>query len=90
MTKTPRSSAKLKNIGPVTMARLAEVEIHSLADLRAIGAVAAYRRLKFRFPRDASLNALYALEAALLDCHWRDLPAGRKAELKQSVEARST
>ncbi len=88
MTKRAAASpsAKLRNIGPKTMARLAAIDIHDLADLRRLGALAAYRRLKFRFPRDASLNALYALEAALLDCHWRDLPAARKVELKRALE----
>ena len=76
---------KLRNIGPKTLARLGEVGIKSLADLREVGSLDAYRRLKFRFPREVSLNALYALEAALLGCHWRDLPAGCKAELKRAA-----
>lgn len=90
MPKPPASTqaptGKLRNIGPKTLARLAEIGVEDLAGLREIGAVDAYRRLKFRFPRDVSLNALYALEAALLDCHWRDLPVGRKVELKHAAE----
>jgi DNA transformation protein len=85
-TATRQPPAKLRNIGPKTLARLAEIGVSSLDDLRVLGAVDTYRRLKFRFPCDVSLNALYALEAALLDCHWRDLPAGRKAELKRATE----
>ena len=76
---------KLRNIGPKTLARLGKVGIKTLADLRDVGSLDAYRRLKFRFPREVSLNALYALEAALLGCHWRDLPAGCKAELKRAA-----
>jgi hypothetical protein len=33
-------------------------------------------------PREASLVLLYALQAALLDCHWNDLPPGMKESLK--------
>ena len=34
-----------------------------------------------------SLNLLYALEGALADCHWADLPDGRKAALLLAAES---
>jgi len=34
-----------------------------------------------------SLNLLYALEGALADCHWADLPDERKAALLAGAEA---
>ena len=72
----------LPGIGPVTQSRLEEAGIRSVDDLRSMGAVEAYRRLKFMLPRDVSLNALYALEAALRGCHWLDLPQDVKAALQ--------
>ena len=72
----------LPGIGPVTQSRLAEAGIRSVDDLRSMGAVEAYRRLKFMLPRQVSLNALYALEAALRGCHWLDLPQDVKAALQ--------
>jgi TfoX-like protein len=73
----------LPGIGPVTQGRLEEAGIRSVSDLRAMGAIEAYRRLKFMLPRQVSLNALYALEAALRGCHWLDLPQDVKAALQQ-------
>jgi DNA transformation protein len=73
----------LPGIGPVTQTRLQEAGISTIGDLRAMGSVEAYRRLKFMLPRQVSLNALYALEAALRGCHWLDLPQAVKATLQQ-------
>jgi DNA transformation protein len=63
---------------------LAEIGIHSVEDLRAMGAEAAFHRLRFVFGKRAvSLNFLYALDGALKGCDWRHLPEGRKAELRR-------
>jgi DNA transformation protein len=75
----------LPGIGPMTQSRLAEAGIRSVDELRAMGAVEAYRRLKFMMPRQVSLNALYALEAALRGCHWLDLPQDVKSALQQQA-----
>ncbi len=34
-----------------------------------------------------SLNLLYALEGALLDCHWHDVPEPRRQQLLVELEA---
>ena len=80
---TEASIDDLRGIGPVTRSRLEDIGIRTLDDLRSIGSVEAYRRLKFMLPRQVSLNALYALEAALRACHWLDLPQDVKAALQQ-------
>jgi DNA transformation protein len=77
----------LRNIGPKSARRLREVGIATAARLRRLGSVAAYRRLKHAFPREVSLVMLYALEGALLGCHWNHLPDGRKEALLQELEA---
>lgn len=76
----------LPGIGPVTQSRLEDVGIRTVGDLRAMGSAEAYRRLKFILPRQVSLNALYALEAALRGCHWLDLPQDVKATLQQEAK----
>jgi len=76
----------LPGIGPVTQSRLEEAGIRTASELRAIGAVEAYRRLRFMFPRQVSLNALYALEAALRGCHWLDLPQDVKIALQHEAK----
>ena len=76
----------LPGIGPVTQSRLEDAGIRTIGDLRSMGSVEAYRRLKFMLPRQASLNALYALEAALRGCHWLDLPQDVKAALQAQAK----
>ncbi|MBI2256538.1 MAG: TfoX/Sxy family protein [Proteobacteria bacterium] len=78
---------RLKNLGPTSTRQLKEVGIETEADLRQLGAVAAYRRLKHAFPRQISLVMLYALAGALHDCHWNDLPPGMKESLKADAKS---
>jgi DNA transformation protein and related proteins len=76
----------LPGIGPITQSRLEDAGIRTVGDLRSMGSVETYRRLKFMLPRQASLNALYALEAALRGCHWLDLPQDVKAALQEQAK----
>ncbi len=75
---------QLKNIGPKTAALLREAGIHTRADLQAIGAVMAYKILKYRF-RSITAVALYALHGALEDVHWNSLPAEEKKLLLEEA-----
>jgi hypothetical protein len=77
---------KIRNIGPKSMAWLRQTGVRSLADLQAVGALAAYVRIK-RAGFRPSLNLLYALEGAILGCHWQEIPDARRAELVQLAEA---
>jgi hypothetical protein len=79
------AAAKLRNIGPKSMAWLRQTGVRSLDDLKAVGALAAYVRVK-RAGFRPSLNLLYALEGAILDCHWQELPEGRRSELIAQAE----
>jgi DNA transformation protein len=76
----------LPGIGPVTQGWLEEAGIGTVGDLRRLGAVEVYRRLKFMLPKQVNLNALYDLEAALRGCHWLDLPPEIKAALQQEAK----
>jgi DNA transformation protein len=78
----------LKNIGPASVRQLREVGIEDAAALRRLGAIAAYRRLKHAFPRAVSLVMLYALEGALIGCHWNRLPPGVKEKLRAAAQAK--
>lgn len=77
---------KLRNIGPKSAAWLRQVGLRSLDDLAAIGAVEAYMKVR-RAGFKPSLNLLYSLEGALLDCHWQEVPDARRHELVQAAEA---
>lgn len=79
----------MKNIGPKTTRWLNEIGVYTLEDLEALGVVEVYKRLKQARPREVSLNALYGLQAALLNIHWNDLPPDMKADLKAQAERES-
>lgn len=80
---------KLKNLNPGVVQHLQAVGIETEADLRQLGAVVAYRRLKHAFPENVSLLMLYALAGALHDCHWNDLPPDIQESLKAEGKPRS-
>lgn len=75
----------LPNIGPVSAAWLAAVGVGSLGDLQRIGSVAAYARVQ-RVRPHASRNLLWALEAALRECDWRQLSPEDKDQLERELE----
>jgi len=71
---------KLRNIGPKSAAWLRQTGIRTQEDLDAVGSLAAYVRVK-RAGFKPSLNLLYALEGAILGCHWQEIPEARRTEL---------
>jgi DNA transformation protein len=71
----------LPGIGPVSAGWLREVGIETEADLRALGAAGAYRRLKHWDPKRVSLNALWGLHSALTGVPWSKIDAETKAQL---------
>lgn len=77
-----------RNIGPKSRAWLAEIDIRTMDDLEALGAVEAYARLRFRFGKAISRNMLHALAAALAGIDWRALTPEHKAELDRQAEER--
>ena len=78
--------AKIRNIGPKSMAWLRQTGVRSLEDLQATGALAAFVRIK-RAGFRPSLNLLYALEGAIQGCHWQEISEDRRATLVQAAEA---
>lgn len=80
------TAEKIKNIGPKSMAWLRQTGIRTQADLEAVGSLAAYVRIK-RAGFKPSLNMLYAMEGAILGCHWQDIPTERRSELIIAADA---
>ena len=85
----PDRIESLRNLGPYIAKRLVEIDVRTAEDLREMGAVEAYARLKFHFGREISLNALWAMDAALADIDWRDLSNDRKQALKDRLALRN-
>ena len=75
----------LKNIGETSAGWLESVGIKTAEDLYELGVVDAYRRVKTAYPERVTLNMLYALQGALLDLHWKEVPPEMKTALLQQV-----
>jgi DNA transformation protein len=82
-----KSISQLRNLGPATERMLAEIGVATSADLRELGSVEAFHKLRFVFGKRVSLNALYAMEAAILECDWRLLSADDKIKLRNAAFA---
>lgn len=76
----------LRNIGPKSAAWLRQVGLHTREDLAAAGPVDAYMRVR-RAGFRPSMNLLYALEGALQDCHWQEVPDARRQQLVGEAQA---
>ena len=77
----------LPNLGPKTARMLEEVGISTVAELRAVGALDAWRRIKFAYPKRVSLIGLYALQGALRGCPWTGLSDEERKALCRSAAA---
>ena len=80
------SAVKMRNIGPKSAAWLRQVGLRTLDDLAAVGTVEAFMRVK-RAGFKPGLNLLYAIEGALLDCHWQEVSEDRRHELILAADA---
>ena len=80
------TAVKMRNIGPKSAAWLRQVGLRTLDDLAAVGTVEAFMRVK-RAGFKPGLNLLYAIEGALLDCHWQEVPDERRQELILAADA---
>ena len=74
------------NIGPTVAAALRESGIANVADLRAMGAMAAWERLRDRRPRIATARTLLQLEGAARGVRIGELPLTERARLRLFVK----
>ncbi|HOI87136.1 MAG TPA: TfoX/Sxy family protein [Lentimicrobium sp.] len=82
MTTPTDDLSKMPNIGSTLKEKLMLIGINSAVSLKMAGAENAFIKLK-TVDKDACINMLYALEGAIQGIRWHDLPATRKAELKE-------
>jgi DNA transformation protein len=71
----------LRNLGSTSAEALRSIGVRTIADLRTLGPVTAYRLVKEAQP-GTSLNLLWSLHAGLHDMDWRDLSEMTKTELQ--------
>lgn len=77
---------ELPNLGPASRAMLRDAGIETLAALRGLGSVRAYARVK-SLGGNASLNLLWALEAALTGLDWRQVARDHRTSLLLALDA---
>lgn len=85
MTSSHSELLQLKNLGMATVNILHAIGVNTYTDLRQMGAVEAYRRIKAR-DINVSKVMLYALQGALMDLHWNELPPDLKQRLVDEAE----
>lgn len=88
MTNSHSELLQLKNLGMASVNILHAIGINTYSDLRQTGAVEAYRKIKARHI-NVSKVMLYALQGALMDVHWNDLPPDMKTQLVAEAERHS-
>ena len=86
MTAPTDPLADLRNLGEKSAELLREIGIEKPEALSEAGAALAYKILKHRFPKEVTLNFLYAMEGALQNRHWNSFTPEEKEELKAAVE----
>ena len=77
--------ARLCNLGPVSAGWLESAGIRTEAELRALGALEAFRRVAMHRAGDVSLNLLYALDGALRGERWDKLPPHIRIALREAA-----
>lgn len=78
---------QLKNLGAASVNILRAIGVSSYEDLAQIGSVEAYRRIKAR-GISVSKVMLYALEGALINVHWKELPPDVKERLVEEADSK--
>ena len=78
---------QLKNLGAASVNILRAIGVSTYEDLAQIGSVEAYRRIKAR-GISVSKVMLYALEGALINVHWKELPPDVKERLVEEADSK--
>lgn len=83
-TTSKQLADSLRNIGPVVAQKLINAGIDSPEKLRKLGAKKAYLKILESGGFCGKFHAvyLYALEGAIIDCDWREIPEKTKKEFK--------
>ena len=82
----PCELLRLRNLGAVSAGWLQSVGIRTEAELRAVGAVSAFRMVAMAGHRP-SLNFCYAVEAALRGVGWTELPPETRDGIRAALAA---
>jgi hypothetical protein len=79
---------QLRNVGPKLAAKLIAARIDTPAHLRQLGAKKAFERMYANGDAYGDFNAayLYALEGAIRDCDWLEIPENVKQDFRKFAQ----
>lgn len=76
--------SKLKNLGSVTEEWLNSIDVYTRGELEQLGPIVTYHMLKAKGYMVTNM-LLYALQGALMDLHWKDVPENIKEQLVKEI-----
>lgn len=77
--------SKLRNLGPTSEKMLNSIDVYTLDDIKELTPVVIFHILKSR-GYDVTLHMVYALQGAIMDLHYLELPEEIKTDLKNEIE----
>ena len=82
--------SSLKGLGTQSEKMLSSIGINTEQELRDIGPVKAYLKLKDKLPQAPSMNLLYAMIGALNDVHWLSIAKKERLSLLMELDGYET
>ncbi len=85
MSNKKSKISNLRNLGPVSEELLNSIEIYTIEDIKETTPVVIFHLLK-SMGHNVTLNFVYAMQGAIMDLHYLEIPEEMKFELKQEIE----
>ncbi|OGU35530.1 MAG: hypothetical protein A2068_11630 [Ignavibacteria bacterium GWB2_35_6b] len=79
---------KIKNLGPVSTIWLNSIDVHTIDDIKKLGPIVIYHMLKAH-GYNVNILMVYALQGAIMDCHWNEIPDKLKKEFQKEIKNNS-
>jgi len=77
----------MPSLGKASAELLVDVGITTPAMLRKVGAIEAWRRLRFAHGKRVTVTWIYALDIAIQGVHWKELSEARAGKLSAAAQA---
>ena len=84
--KQNTGSPKLRNLGPLSIKWLNSIDVYTKEDIEELGPIVIYNILKAH-GYNVNILMVYALQGAIMDCHWNEIPEKTKEEFKKEIKS---
>ena len=86
MRRDDSGPPNLTNFGSISQQWLNAIGVYTKSDLVRLGSIHAYWLMK-EHGFNVTMNIIYAMEGAILNMRWDELPEKLKAELRVAIDA---